>query len=1445
MAGMAESVLSDMLQTQVEIGSISLGWMNSLTIDDINIKDQEGCDLLGIARMSATFNVNEVLNGKLTIESAQLFGVDAILKKNTPNSEANYEFIFKALSSEKNENSSPINLKVGSLIVRHANIKYDIESEPYKKGLLDPNHIYIKNAALTTTFKYDTGELLYVDIKRLNANEMSSGMVIRKLTASLNATADYAKLINLQISTAHSEICIDSVYANYKGWGKGNDCKWNLNIPRVNASIALKDFCVLDSIFANTSTSLNINTEITADQEWIRIKNVHMASNRDDIRTLFDVNIHKKDSSNFSIFSNIKDFNIEGEALNEVAILTHLDSGTVKIINRLENIGFKGRIDKQKAESALSGRIFTQCGNIDVDIDIDKNESLYGYIKTQKFNIGKLIDNKQFGNTSFGLSGTIAKSANIENSDIIIGNLTGKIDNLNYLGYEYTNIILDLFADHEGYGGELNVNDNNINMNLSGRVDTHTPTPYCDIQLILDQFNPNALSLTQHYAGDQFHINLKAELSGNDINDISGEILLDSMTIKTKGSNLSPAKLDVHINKLHNSTKEIQIDGNIIHGHINGKVDFATIAESFTNQMSKHLPSTFKKGKHIDNDISFNLVIEHSDILKHLVQKDYYIDSPIYVSGNLADKKNIFDLNITNQKFTYENTKYKNINIDCNNSEDICNAIINITRQDKQGNTYMNVSADVQNNLLNICTLWDTNGKYDRKGLPNNSSGTINAQILFEDSLGKSKHIINLNKSEVVMRDTIWTIHPSTITTFGDIYSFKNVGISHDNQHVIVNGAISDNNNDSLTIDINEIPVEYIQGVVNFHAVEFGGKLSGKANISNLYGDNPSLNANVFIDNMLFQRGRMGNANLNVNWDKAVDGVSISGIIYDAANRWTGVNGYISPAQNDILLNLQTHNTRAEFLNGFIGSIFSNISGDLNGTLSIIGPLNDVNLNGNVRADVDMTLKPTKTKYSIKGDTIKLRPYKILFDNISIYDRDNNQGVVNGIVSHTNFKDFKYDFDINLDNLLCYDEKKFNSDKFFATLYANGKLELHGEDGHPLRIAANIAPGKHSVFAYDAATPDAISNANFITFRNVNDINHQESVSVTDTTSAINSSKSDYKYEGDIYLDANLELNQNCEIKLRMDNTENGYMSTFGRGHIKARYHNKSPFKLDGTYHITEGKYRLYLQDIIYRDLIIQPESQVNFIGNPFDANIHLICHHTISSVPLNDLTTTTFSSNNKVKVVCILDITGTLENMNFKFDLNLPNVNDETKQLVRSMISTEEEMNTQIIYLLGLGRFYTNEYARMNNDNKSSQAVSSLVSSTLSGQINNMLSNAIGTDSNWNFGTGLSTGENGWDDIDVEGILSGRLLDDRLLINGNFGYRDNSITQTSNFIGDFDVRWRISETGNTYIKAYNQTNDRYFTKATLNTQGIGISYEKAFESWKDLFKNNKATKNK
>ena len=88
----------------------------------------------------------------------------------------------------------------------------------------------------------------------------------------------------------------------------------------------------------------------------------------------------------------------------------------------------------------------------------------------------------------------------------------------------------------------------------------------------------------------------------------------------------------------------------------------------------------------------------------------------------------------------------------------------------------------------------------------------------------------------------------------------------------------------------------------------------------------------------------------------------------------------------------------------------------------------------------------------------------------------------------------------------------------------------------------------------------------------------------------------------------------------------------------------------------------------------------------------------------------------------------------------------------------------------------------------------------------------------------GTTTGT--WDNMEIAGILEGRMLNNRLLINGNFGYRENAM-YASNFIGDFDVRYLL--TNSLSAKIYNKTNDRYFTKTSLNTQGVGLLFQKDF----------------
>jgi hypothetical protein len=134
-----------------------------------------------------------------------------------------------------------------------------------------------------------------------------------------------------------------------------------------------------------------------------------------------------------------------------------------------------------------------------------------------------------------------------------------------------------------------------------------------------------------------------------------------------------------------------------------------------------------------------------------------------------------------------------------------------------------------------------------------------------------------------------------------------------------------------------------------------------------------------------------------------------------------------------------------------------------------------------------------------------------------------------------------------------------------------------------------------------------------------------------------------------------------------------------------------------------------------------------------------------------------------------------------------------------------------------------------------------SFISSTISGQINSLLSNII-NNNNWNLASNLRTenliagsngleeeglSDNNWENMEIEGILEGRLLDNRLLINGSFGYRDNPM-YASNFIGDFDIRYLL--TGGLSLKGYNKTNDRYFSRTSLTTQGLGLVFQRDFD---------------
>ena len=383
-----------------------------------------------------------------------------------------------------------------------------------------------------------------------------------------------------------------------------------------------------------------------------------------------------------------------------------------------------------------------------------------------------------------------------------------------------------------------------------------------------------------------------------------------------------------------------------------------------------------------------------------------------------------------------------------------------------------------------------------------------------------------------------------------------------------------------------------------------------------------------------------------------------------------------------------------------------------------------------------------------------------------------------------------------------------------------------------LNVDGTLRTDPHTSFTYVTTTAAEATSNQFIEFVDRTPRRKQENI-YTKLYHPLN--EREEKEEDDTPLDMHLnfqiEATPDATMRIVMDPIAGDNISANGTGNLRINFYNKGDFLMFGNYNIEDGIYKMSMQNVIRKDFALQSGGTVSFNGNPRQANLNVQAVYTVNSASLNDLVADASSTRGNVRVNCLLNLSGNLTSPSLKFDLELPTVSDEDRELVRSLTSTEEQMNTQIIYLLGIGKFYTYDY---NNNATQSDATSSLAFSTLSGQLNNMLAQVI-DNQNWNVGTNLSTGENGWSDVEAEAILSGRLLNNRLIINGNFGYRDNAM-QNTNFVGDFEAMWILTKNGELRLKGYNETNDRYFTKSTLTTQGIGLMYKKDFDNWRELF---------
>ena len=1433
--------LSDLLNTRVTIGRINIGLLNRIIIDDVLLDDQDEQEMLKVTRLSAKFDIMPFFKGKISISSVQLFGFNINLQKKTPDSPPNFKFVLDAFAcNDTVKKNNSLDLRINSILIRRGRMAYHVLSEEETPGKFNAKHIHLQNIIANISLKALSKDSINLGIKRLSLDEKVSGFSLKKMSLKLVANSRQTSIDNFAIELPETSLKLDTIHLIYdslKAFDRFTE-QVRFSFRTLPSQITLKDISPFLPALSHFKEPISLDMEVKGTVNQLTCSHLEITADNRQFRLKGDVALqdlsHPQDAYVFGTLSELT-ATTRGVGFL-VRNLSHDYNGVPPVLERLGNVSFRGEVSGYFTDIVTYGQLHTDLGGVNMDLKLssDKSKGLFAYsgaVKTTDYKLGKLLANEQLGEITFNLD---VHGRHVTDRLPVV-ELKGLIASVDYSRYRYENITLDGEYKQGGFNGKVALDDPNGSIYLNGDVNVSSRIPTFNFQAIINKLRPHDLNLTSKYPDTEFSLKLRANFTGGSVDEMIGEINVDSLEFMSPEKQYFMNNMNIRASK-QNNENQLRLTSEFLTASVEGKFQYHTLPASILNIMRKYVPSLIlppKKPIETHNNFQFDIHIYNTDILSTIFDIPLTVYTHSTLKGYFNDPLQRLRVEGYFPRLQYKNNFIESGMILCENPSDHIRARVRLTNLKKKGAVNLSLDAQAKDDNISTTLNWGNSAAVTY-------SGQLAAVAKFLRTEGEKpllKAMVEVKPTDIILNDTLWQIHPSQVVVDSGKVDVNNFYFSHQDRYVRINGRLSDNPQDSVKVDLKDINMGYVFDIASISDdVNFEGDATGTAYASGVF-KKPVMNTRLFIKNFSLNQGRLGDLNIYGEWDNENRGIRLDASIKDISTTPSRVTGIIHPLkpESGLDLNIEANELNLKFLEHYMKSIANDIKGRATGKVHFYGKFKGLNLDGAVMTDASMNFDILNTHFAIK-DTILLAPSGLTFNNIHISDMEGHSGRMNGYLHFQHFKNLNYRFEIQANNMLVMNTKESTDMPFYGTVYGTGNALLTGNAIQGLDVNVAMTTNRNSIFTYINGSVASATSNQFIKFvdktprRTI-----QDSIQIISYYEQLQQKRQEAEEEQktDIRLNILVDATPDATMKIIMDPVAGDYISGKGTGNIRTEFYNKGDVKMFGSYQINQGVYKFSLQEVIRKDFVIKNGSTITFNGAPLDANLDIQASYTVNSASLNDLIPEESSSiiqQPNVKVNCIMNLSGILVRPTIKLGIELPNERDEVQTLVRNYISTEEQMNMQILYLLGIGKFYT-EDAR---NNQNSNVMSSVLSSTLSGQLNNALSQVFETN-NWNIGTNLSTGDKGWTDMEVEGILSGQLLNNRLLINGNFGYRDNPMANT-NFVGDFEAEWLINRSGDIRLKAYNETNDRYYTKTNLTTQGVGIMYKKDFNKWSDLF---------
>lgn len=1338
--------------------------------------------------------------------------------------------------------SEPVNWRVRAATIRMANTDFafrDTNQPRIEKGF-DYGNIGITGLTGELTDLYYSADTISGRLDDLQASD-HSGFTLNRLQAAFSYTGQGAELSDLYVETPHTLIR-DYIKVSYPSLETAMEQLGTIQLAAdiKESHLGMEDVLyfvpdldtmeVMEPLLAHT---FFVNTEINGRLGDLQIPNLEVQA-LDKTRIVAHAHIRGlPDMDKLDAELNLQEL-VTGKTDLDRLIAPSLlpDSINFPADIRLHgtfNGGLNGFLTDMQLQTSMGS------ASVVADYQINHRDTVYdAQVSISDIDIGQLLKmDSVLGKVSFAAQ---AKGIGLDPATAV-ADIQGKLISLEAMGYEYTDIGIDIGAKSGDITAVAASDDPNIDFDLNARADMRGQYPKVNVNLMVDSVNLKNLGLL----ADEFryHGRLVADFETADIDHLNGtvDIVNSSIAYNEERYMLDTVRLRA---VAQDSTTLMQLQSEFLNAHMVGNYRLSELGASVQDIIAMYYQpdSIAPVFEYSPQRFDFSAQFTRSRFIRGLFPELTEMED-ITLDGSFNSEDKLLLAKAVAPRVVYAGTTIDNVGFDLNTFDSTMYYSVLINRIGLGNIELVNtlLSGTVQQNKLDF-GLW-VKDQDDKERYHLGMGLQVDA----------GNFLFSLQDDGLMLNYDQWEVHPENAISFGKdglrAYQFV---LSHEGQEMAITSQ--DSLLDApLDLVFKNFRIETFSEILESELFDMGGGINGTATVSRLESS-PVFVSDITIDRFYFGNDTVGDINVKVNNERenifAAD-VSITGNGNDV--KLTG--DFISPPGQTARLDFQLNVTPLTMhtLEAFSLGYLRNTSGNINGNLRITGTPDQPRINGALNFDqASLNVAMLNATFNIDGQRINFNDDGLRFNRFQLKDSKGNTAVLNGTVNTKTYTDYAFGLTLTADDFQVLNSTQQDNDMYYGQLYISSNLRIQGDMNSPsVNGTLQVNDNTDVTFVLPNDDPGMVDRQGIVRFVDRSD------------TSAVNvfakvDSLTQTELSG-LNLSVNIVTDKDAKFTIVIDPGSQDALAVQGEAELNAGIDPSGEITLNGNYTVETGNYSFSFGPV-KRLFEFRQGSTITWAGDPMDARMDITAVYNIKA-PTLELVQAQIGSEQpnlykqRVPFNVNLHITEQLFQPQLSFDIDLDEDNAMVSQDVAGKVNTgltqlrenESEMNKQVFSLIVLGRFMaSNPFESLSGGGGAEAIARNTVSSFLSGQLNRLAGNLVqGLEFDFNLQSeqdySMGTGQNR---TDLNVGISKMLFNDRMkvTVGSNFELEGNARPgeQTTNIAGDIAVDYQLTEDGRYLVRAYRKNQYQITLQGQFVETGIGFIVNLDYNEFKEIF---------